>query len=55
MEGKVGETRIAIIPSLCRLCVALGTKVIVEKSVGLNAGFTEADYCFARARIELLR
>jgi len=43
-EIKIGETRVSMTPSLCRRCVSLGAKVLVEKSAGLSAGFTDAEY-----------
>jgi alanine dehydrogenase len=48
-EIKIGETRVSMTPSLCRRCVALGAKVIVEKSAGNSAGFTDAEYKAAGA------
>ena len=38
-------------PSLCRRCVSLGAKVLVEKSAGLSAGFTDAEYRAAGAAL----
>jgi alanine dehydrogenase len=43
-EIKIGETRVSMTPSLCRRCVALGAEVLVEKSAGTVAGFTDAEY-----------
>jgi alanine dehydrogenase len=43
-EIKIGETRVSMTPSLCRRCVSLGAKVLVQKSAGLSAGFTDAEY-----------
>jgi alanine dehydrogenase len=43
-EVKIGETRVSMTPSLCRRCVSLGAKVLIEKSAGLSAGFTDAEY-----------
>jgi alanine dehydrogenase len=43
-EIKIGETRVSMTPSLCRRCVSLGAKVLVEKSAGLSAGFADAEY-----------
>jgi alanine dehydrogenase len=31
-------------PSLCRRCVSLGAKVLIQKAAGLSAGFTDAEY-----------
>jgi len=50
-EIKIGETRVSMTPSLCRRVVALGGKVLVERSAGLNAGFTDAEYKAAGATI----
>lgn len=50
-EIKIGETRVSMTPSLCRRCVALGAKVLVEKSAGLTAGFTDAEYRAAGATL----
>lgn len=38
-------------PSLCRRCVKLGAKVLVEKNAGVSAGFTDAEYRAAGAQI----
>ena len=43
-EIKIGETRVSMTPSLCRRCVSLGARVLIEKSAGLSAGFTDAEY-----------
>jgi alanine dehydrogenase len=48
-EIKIGETRVSMTPSLCRRCVSLGAKVIVQKSAGMSAGFTDAEYRSAGA------
>jgi alanine dehydrogenase len=48
-EIKIGETRVSMTPSLCRRCVALGARVIVQKSAGMSAGFTDAEYRAAGA------
>jgi len=50
-EIKIGETRVSMTPSLCRRCVALGAGVLVEESAGLSAGFTDAEYRAAGARL----
>jgi alanine dehydrogenase len=50
-EIKIGETRVSMTPSLCRRCVSLGGKVIVENSAGLVAGFTDAEYRSAGASL----
>ncbi|HVU16437.1 MAG TPA: alanine dehydrogenase [Candidatus Didemnitutus sp.] len=50
-EIKIGETRVSMTPSLCRRVVALGGKVLVEKSAGANAGYTDAEYKAAGATI----
>jgi alanine dehydrogenase len=43
-EIKIGETRVSMTPSLCRRCVSLGAKVLIQKSAGLSAGFADAEY-----------
>jgi len=48
-EIKIGETRVSMTPSLCRRCVKLGAKVLVEKSAGISAGFADAEYRSAGA------
>ena len=50
-EIKIGETRVSMTPSLCRRCVTLGAKVLVEKSAGLSAGFIDAEYRDAGATL----
>ena len=50
-EIKIGETRVSMTPSLCRRCVSLGADVLVQKSARLSAGFTDAEYRKAGARI----
>jgi alanine dehydrogenase len=50
-EVKIGETRVSMTPSLCRRCVTLGAKVLVQKSAGQTAGFTDVEYREAGARI----
>lgn len=50
-EIKIGETRVAMTPSLCRRCVALGAKVLLQKSAGITAGFTDAEYRAAGATL----
>ncbi len=48
-EIKIGETRVSLTPSLCRRCVSLGAKVLLEQSAGRSAGFTDAEYKTAGA------
>src|SRR6185295_9330587 len=50
-EIKIGETRVSMTPSLCRRCVSLGATVLVQKSAGLTAGFTDAEYRAAGATL----
>lgn len=50
-EIKIGETRVSMTPSLCRRCVALGARVLIQKSAGLTAGFTDAEYRAAGATL----
>lgn len=50
-EVKIGETRVAMTPSVCRRCRALGAAVLVEAGAGRSAGFTDAEYRAAGARL----
>lgn len=50
-EIKIGETRVSMTPSLCRRCIALGAKVLVQKSAGLSAGFSDGEYRTAGATL----
>ena len=50
-EIKTGETRVSMTPSLCRRCVQLGAKVLVEKDAGASAGFSDAEYRAAGATL----
>lgn len=50
-EIKIGETRVSMTPSLCRRCVALGGRVLIQKAAGITAGFTDAEYRAAGATI----
>jgi alanine dehydrogenase len=50
-EIKIGETRVSMTPSLCRRCLSLGAKVVVEKSAGIVAGFTDDEYRAAGATL----
>ncbi|HEY0947608.1 MAG TPA: alanine dehydrogenase [Opitutaceae bacterium] len=50
-EIKDGETRVSMTPNLARRCVKLGADVLVEKGAGLSAGFTDAEYETAGARL----
>jgi alanine dehydrogenase len=50
-EIKIGETRVSMTPSLCRRCVALGARVLIQKSAGTTAGFTDAEYRAAGATL----
>lgn len=50
-EIKDGETRVSMTPNLCRRCVKLGAEVLVEKGAGLSAGFTDAEYQAAGAKL----
>ncbi|HEY1110233.1 MAG TPA: alanine dehydrogenase, partial [Opitutaceae bacterium] len=38
-------------PSLCRRCVSLGAKVLIQKGAGLTAGFVDAEYRAAGAAL----
>ena len=48
-EIKIGETRVSMTPSLCRRCVSRWSQVLVQKSAGISAGFTDAEYRAAGA------
>jgi len=50
-EIKIGETRVSMTPSLCRRCVSLGARVLLQKGAGLTAGFTDAEYRAAGATL----
>lgn len=50
-EIKIGETRVSMTPNLCRRCVQLGASVLLEKSAGASAGFTDAEYRDAGATL----
>jgi alanine dehydrogenase len=50
-EIKIGETRVSMTPSLCRRCVSLGAKVLLQKSAGLTAGFRDDEYRAVGARL----
>lgn len=50
-EIKIGETRVSMTPSLCRRVTALGGKVLIEKSAGNSAGYTDEEYKSAGATI----
>src|SRR5882757_7255166 len=50
-EIKIGETRVSMTPSLCRRCVSLGAKVLIQKSAGITAGFTDDEYRAAGATL----
>ena len=50
-EIKIGETRVSMTPSLCRRCVSLGARVLIQKAAGLTAGFTDAEYRAAGAAL----
>ena len=50
-EIKIGETRVSMTPSLCRRCVSLGARVLVQKGAGLTAGFADAEYRSAGAQL----
>lgn len=50
-EIKVGETRVSMTPTVCRRVVSLGSKVLIQKSAGVRAGFTDSEYVQAGATI----
>lgn len=50
-EKGVAENRVALVPSEVKRFVSLGHKVFIEKSAGLNAGYTDDEYNSAGAEI----
>src|SRR5688572_225460 len=50
-EIKIGETRVSMSPSLCRRCIALGARVLIQAAAGLTAGFGDQEYRAAGAKI----
>ncbi|WP_415183338.1 alanine dehydrogenase [Phaeovulum sp.] len=50
-EIKPQEFRVGLIPDAAREAVAHGHEVLVETGAGIGAGFTDADYTAAGARI----
>lgn len=50
-EIKISETRVSMTPDLCRRCVKLGAKVMVEKSAGISAGYADSQYREAGASL----
>lgn len=50
-ERAKGETRVAITPDTAKLYVKKGYEVFVEKSIGINANFSDEDYVSAGAKI----
>lgn len=43
--------RVSLTPALCRRLTALGATVLVEKAAGANAGFADAEYTAAGAKV----
>src|SRR5690606_26398335 len=50
-EIKPQEFRVGLTPDAAREAVAHGHQVMVEKSAGLGAGFSDADYAAAGAKL----
>ena len=50
-ESSPGERRVALVPDAVRALVELGVEIAVEAGAGVEAGFTDADYEAAGARI----
>lgn len=48
-EIKIGETRVSMTPNLCRRCVALGARVLIQETAGITAGYTDEEYRAAGA------
>src|SRR3979490_2746617 len=42
-EIKIGETRVSMTPSLCRRCVAVGAKVLLQQYPGRTPGFGDEE------------
>ena len=51
-EIKNGETRVSLTPALAARCARAGASVLVQQGAGLTAGFTDAEYAAAGAKIE---
>lgn len=47
----MGETRVSMTPTVCRRVVALGSRVLVQKSAGVRAGFSDSEYVAAGAAV----
>lgn len=41
-EIKDGETRVGMLPSLCRRCVELGSAVVIQRGAGEAVGFDDS-------------
>ncbi|MEM7507088.1 MAG: alanine dehydrogenase [Pseudomonadota bacterium] len=50
-EIKTREYRVGMTPATCREAIAHGHQVVVQAGAGLGAGFADADYAAAGARI----
>ena len=50
-EIMMGEGRIALTPEACQSLIKAGHSVFVEKSAGLNSGYTDLDYKQAGAEL----
>lgn len=50
-EIKSGETRVSMTPSLCRRCVGLGARVVLQRGAGRTAGFRDDEYRAAGATL----
>ena len=50
-EKASGETRVAITPDVAKLFIRDGFEVCIEKNAGLSAGFLDAQYADAGAKI----
>jgi H+-translocating NAD(P) transhydrogenase subunit alpha len=53
-ESASGETRVAITPEMVKKYIALGASVAVEKSAGLSASISDAEYEAAGASVGAL-
>ncbi|MUV13897.1 NAD(P) transhydrogenase subunit alpha [Noviluteimonas gilva] len=50
-ETAPGERRVALTPETCKKLVKAGAAVRIERGAGASAGFTDADYTEAGARV----
>ena len=51
LEKQAGEARVALTPESVKKLIAGGTEVVVESGAGVKAGFLDADYTAAGAKM----